>query len=68
MARPKKEQSERKDVDLRVPVTEDQKELIVRAARMDGLDMAAWARPILLREAQKRTRTAENKRQVVARE
>lgn len=56
MARPQKDKSERKDVDLRVPVTLEQKELIVRAARLDGMDMAAWVRPILVREAQRRVK------------
>jgi len=49
--RPPKEKSTRKDVDLRIPVTSDQKEAIVEAARIAGLDMAAWARPILLAAA-----------------
>ena len=60
MARPQKDKSERKDVDLRVPVTEEQKELIVRAARLDGLDMAAWVRPMLVKEAQKRIKKSED--------
>lgn len=59
MARPPKAKSDRKAVDLRIPVTEDQKELVVRAARLGGLDMAAWARPILLREALKRCKQAD---------
>jgi hypothetical protein len=54
MARPRKDKSERTDVDLRVPLTESQKELIARAARQDGVDMAAWARPILLQAARAR--------------
>jgi hypothetical protein len=58
MARPPKAKADRKDVDLRVPVTAKQKELILRAARLDGMDMAAWARPILLREAQSRLESA----------
>jgi uncharacterized protein (DUF1778 family) len=49
--RPPKDAGERKDVDLRIPVTTDQKELIGKAAKMSGEDMAAWARPILLRAA-----------------
>jgi uncharacterized protein (DUF1778 family) len=51
--RPRKPKNERKDVDLRIPVTGDQKELIARAASLAGGDMAAWARPILLGAAQK---------------
>jgi uncharacterized protein (DUF1778 family) len=52
MPRPHKEQSERKDFDLRIPLTADQKELIIKAARLAGADMAAWARPIILNAAQ----------------
>ena len=52
MGRPPKKKAERKDVDLRIPVTTDQKELIGRAARAEGKDMAEWARPILFQAAQ----------------
>ena len=51
--RPPKKQSDRKDVDLRIPVTADQKALIMRAARAEGADMAAWVRPILLLAAER---------------
>jgi hypothetical protein len=51
MARPKKDPSERKTTILRIPVTEDQKNLIMDAVSMNQIDMAAWARPILLRAA-----------------
>jgi hypothetical protein len=51
MARPRKDKGERKDFDLRIPLTEAQKELLVQAARMEGVDTATWARPILLRAA-----------------
>lgn len=54
MARPKKDKKDRKDIDLRIPVTEDQKRLIVEAANLDGLDMAGWARTLLLRAAKLR--------------
>ncbi len=50
--RPRKKKSERKDFDLRIPMTSDQKELIQEAATLRGEDMAGWARPILLRAAQ----------------
>jgi len=59
MARPTKRKSDRKDADLRIPVTARQKDLIMRAARLEGVDMAAWARPLLLREAQARTVSAK---------
>jgi hypothetical protein len=52
MARPPKNKSERKSADLRIPLTEAQKELIARVARLEGVDMATWARPILLQVAQ----------------
>ena len=42
------------DYDLRIPVTADQKRLIAQAAESDELDMAAWARPILIRAAERK--------------
>jgi uncharacterized protein (DUF1778 family) len=54
MARPHKEPSERKSEELRIPVTEDQKNLISEAASADGADVATWLRPIVLRAAAKR--------------
>jgi uncharacterized protein (DUF1778 family) len=54
MARPIKDKSERKDYDLRVPLTEAQKDMIIQAARIEGEDRATWARSILL-DAAKRT-------------
>jgi hypothetical protein len=53
MARPRKNPSQRKDVDVRIPMTEDQKRLVAKAAEESDMDLAAWARPILLRAAQK---------------
>ncbi len=52
MGRPPKKKAERKDVDLRIPVTADQKVMIGEAARAEGKDMAEWARPILYQAAQ----------------
>lgn len=52
IGRPPKAKGTRKDVDLRIPVTADQKELVAEAAKREGMDMAAWARPILLAAAQ----------------
>ncbi|MGD0389279.1 MAG: hypothetical protein ABSC42_10020 [Tepidisphaeraceae bacterium] len=54
MARPPKDPSERKNVDLRIPLTEDQKKLVSEAASADDADVAAWVRPIVLRAASKR--------------
>lgn len=62
MARPPKIESEKKNTDLRIPVTKEQKELIHRAIALDGQDMAAWARPILLREAKERLRRGAGNR------
>jgi hypothetical protein len=42
------------DTDLRIPVTSEQKALIVEATRDEPEGMAAWARAILLRAAQGR--------------
>lgn len=54
MARPPKDPSERKSVDLRIPLTEEQKKTVAEAAAAEGEDVAAWARPILLEFAQRR--------------
>ncbi|MDE2098101.1 MAG: hypothetical protein KGL39_12680 [Patescibacteria group bacterium] len=50
--RPPKRDAERKDVDLRIPVTAEQKALIAEAVRLESVDMASWARPVLLQAAQ----------------
>jgi hypothetical protein len=39
------------DVDLRIPVTREQKELILEATQDEPEGMAAWARVTLLRAA-----------------
>lgn len=36
---------------MRIPVTSEQKALVVEAARRVGVDMATWARPLLLQAA-----------------
>jgi uncharacterized protein (DUF1778 family) len=54
MARPRKEPRLRKDADLRIPLTAEQKELIAQAAALDQSDMAAWVRPLLIQAAQLR--------------
>jgi hypothetical protein len=54
--RPPKDAGERKDVDLRIPVSQEQKERIMQAVALEGVDMAAWARPILLKAAENRLR------------
>jgi uncharacterized protein (DUF1778 family) len=46
--RPPKDPSERKNVDLRIPVTEAQKQLISRAMAHSEREFASWARDLLL--------------------
>jgi hypothetical protein len=42
------------DTDLRIPMTSEQKALIVQATADEPEGMAAWARAILLTEARRR--------------
>jgi uncharacterized protein (DUF1778 family) len=51
MARPPKDKALLMNIPLRIMLTADQKELISAAAESEGLDMTAWARPILLKAA-----------------
>jgi uncharacterized protein (DUF1778 family) len=62
MARPPKDPSDRKSVDLRIPLTEDQKKLISEAASADQADVAAWVRPIVLMAAQRRLSKSPKKK------
>jgi hypothetical protein len=50
------------DVDLRIPVTEDQKEKISEAAAADQSDVAAWIRPIILLAAERRLSKRDKKK------
>jgi hypothetical protein len=50
--RPPKAPAERKTKDIRIPVTQEQKDQILEAMRLSGLDVAVWARPLLLEAAQ----------------
>jgi hypothetical protein len=54
MARPPKDPSLRMDTDIRIPVTIDQKQLILDAIADDPNGLAAWAREVLLREARRK--------------
>jgi hypothetical protein len=54
MGRPRKDPKERKSAELRIPVTNDQKSLIIHASGLDGLDVATWLRPIILDAAKAR--------------
>jgi hypothetical protein len=51
MARPKKDPALRMDLDLRIPVTAEQKAVIAKAAGLNQADVATWVRPILMRAA-----------------
>jgi hypothetical protein len=62
MARPPKDPALRMDVDLRIPMTADQKRIVTKAARTVQMDLAAWARPILLRAARVVANDQEPKR------
>ena len=53
MARPPKKPELRMGTDLRIPVTGRQKETIQQAAKLAQMDMATWARPVLLAEAKR---------------
>ena len=54
--RPPKDAGDRKTVDLRIPVTADQKARIMEAVSLDETGMAEWARTILLSAADERLR------------
>jgi uncharacterized protein (DUF1778 family) len=62
--RPPKEKALLMNIPLRIMLTADQRELIERAAQLEGLDMTAWARPILLASAQERVARAGHLRNV----
>ena len=62
MSRPLKDPADRKTVDVRIPLTEDQKTLIIAAAGADGADIAAWLRPIILGAAESRLKREKAKK------
>jgi hypothetical protein len=49
------------DIDLRIPVTADQKRRIMEAVADEPGGFAAWAREVLLRAAQEKTATVSGK-------
>ncbi|HBI43971.1 MAG TPA: hypothetical protein DDY78_14135 [Planctomycetales bacterium] len=55
MARPLKNGRLRMDTDLRIPVTSEQKAMILEATSNEAEGMAAWARGILLEAAKRKT-------------
>ncbi len=54
MPRPRKEGRLRMDTDLRIPMTTEQKQVIVEATSDEPEGMAAWARSVLLQAARKK--------------
>ena len=62
MPRPKKTPANKLGLYLKIPVTPDQKRLIMEAAEMQGGEMAPWARGILTREAEGVLRTKKRER------
>ena len=54
MGRPPKNKRLLMNIPLRIMLTAEQKAIIEQAAAADGLDMTAWARPLLLQAAQER--------------
>ena len=59
MANRRKPKAECKDADLRIPVMPGQKQSVIQAAKLAGVDMATWARPILVQAAQAAIAEAE---------
>ena len=51
------------NIDLRIPVTADQKRRIMEAVADEPGGFAAWAREVLLRAAQAKTAVAESNRE-----
>jgi hypothetical protein len=60
MARPKKDPAMRMDADVRIPVTAEQKAVLVRATADEPAGMAAWARHVLLDAARRRIMKAKS--------
>jgi hypothetical protein len=62
MGRPRKQGDLLLNVPLRIMLTSEQKALIEEAARLNQIDVATWARPILLEAARSRIAESANKR------
>jgi uncharacterized protein (DUF1778 family) len=54
MAQARKQPGERKDYHLRIPLSAGQRALIERAAALEGVGRAGWARALLLAAARRR--------------
>jgi hypothetical protein len=57
MARPPKDPKLRMNVDLRIPVTPEQKQEIMKATEAEPAGFAAWAREVLLQAARKKAKS-----------
>ncbi len=62
MGRPAKEKNLLMNRPLRIMLTAAQDEMIRRAAAVEGLDLTAWVRPVLLTAARQRVDTATLKK------
>jgi hypothetical protein len=62
MGRPRKAGKLLMDVDLRVPVTREQKALILEATKDEPEGMAAWARLVLLEAARGRIAATKSRK------
>ncbi len=51
--RPPKPADERKTANMKIPLADDEKELIERAAQARGAKPVTWARDVLLRAAKR---------------
>ena len=47
----RKRKEDRKEISIRVRLTAEQKGLLAKAARRDGLDLSAWLRFVAIKEA-----------------
>jgi len=61
MPRPRKDGRLRMDTDLRIPVTSEQKALILEATSDEPEGMAAWVRSVVLQAAREKIARKESK-------
>lgn len=62
MGRPRKAGRLRMDVDLRIPVTSEMKQLVAEATADEPEGMAAWVRRVVLEAAQKKVQEQRAKK------
>jgi hypothetical protein len=60
--RPTKEPGQKMDVPLRIMLTAEQSQLIREVAKEQGIDVSAWARPILLEAARDGTERGKGRK------